>query len=186
MRLGPFHAVNRLHLVDHKLVQLVGVRNLGHNENIRHTPAGIGHLDARQAGDLSGYIPDLPHLCVYENISSHLFLSVLDLGTLLLLALAAEARPGHRFQSGFRDGLLARLTHTESALPDPGQGLFDCSQEPNIGVVYTDLKLCFSVGVGLVNEIAGPLVCSWYRSFSAASSSRQFIQLCQQQSLVPI
>jgi hypothetical protein len=110
----------------------------------------------------------------------------LDLGTLLLLALAAEARPGHRFQSGFRDGLLARLTHTESALPDPGQGLFDCSQEPNIGVVYTDLKLCFSVGVGLVNEIALPAACSWNKGLSATSCSRQLIQLGKHQSLVPI
>jgi hypothetical protein len=46
-------------------------------------------------------------------------------------------------------------------------------------VVYTDLKLRFSVGVGLVNEIAGPLVCSWYRSFSAASRGRYLVQLGQ-------
>jgi hypothetical protein len=53
-------------------------------------------------------------------------------------------------------------------------------------VVYTDLKLRFSVGVGLVNEIAGPLVCSWYRSFSAASRGRYLVQLGKQQPLVPI
>jgi hypothetical protein len=74
--------------------------------------------------------------------------------------------------------LLAGLTHAESALPDSDQGLFDPPQEMSIGLMHTDLKFRFSVGVGLVNEIAVPPACSWYKSFSAASSrSRQLVAL---------
>lgn len=58
MRLGPFHAVNRLNLVYDELVQFVGARNLGHNENIRHTPAAIGNLDMGNARDLSRALPE--------------------------------------------------------------------------------------------------------------------------------
>ena len=105
---------------------------------------------------------------------------------LSLLALAAEVCPGHGFESRSCDWLFAGLAHAESALSESNQRLFDRPQEMSIGLMHSDLKLRFSIKVGLVNEIAGPLVCSWYRSFSAASSSRQFIQLCQQQSLVPI
>src|SRR5215831_5982402 len=48
--------------------------------------------------------------------------------TLLLLAIAAEARPGHGLQPGRRDGLFAALAHSKSLTVDPGQRLLDCSQ----------------------------------------------------------
>jgi hypothetical protein len=87
------------------------------------------------------------------------------------------ARPGHCFQSGFRDGLLARLTHTECASPDPSQGVFDCLQETSIGLMHVNLKLRFSVRAGLVNEIALPAARSWHKGLGAASRGRQLIQL---------
>jgi hypothetical protein len=96
---------------------------------------------------------------------------------LFLLALAAEARPGHGFQSSFGDRLLAGLTHPECASPDPSQGLFNRPQKMSIGPMHTDLKFRFSVRVGLVNEIAVPPACSWYKSFSAVSRSRQLVAL---------
>jgi hypothetical protein len=91
-------------------------------------------------------------------------------GTRSLLAFTAVAGPGHGFQSSSRYRLLAHFTHAESALSDSDQGLFDPPQEMSIGLMHTDLKFRFGVGVGLVNEIAVPPACPRYKSFRAASS----------------
>ncbi len=94
---------------------------------------------------------------------------------LSLFTLAAVARPGHGFQPDFRDRLLARLTHPECASPDPSQGVFDGLQETSIGLMQANLKLRFSVRVGLVNEIALPAARSRYEGPSAASCGQQLI-----------
>jgi hypothetical protein len=94
-----------------------------------------------------------------------------------LLALAAEARPGHGFQSGSRDRLLAHFTHTECSPPDSSQCLLDRSQEMSIGLMQADLELRFSVGIGLVTEIAVPAARSWYKGLSSAPRGRQLVQL---------
>ncbi len=96
---------------------------------------------------------------------------------LALLAFPAKARPGHRFQSGFRYRLLADLTCTECASPDSSHCFFDRSQEMSIGLMHTDLKLRFSVGVGLVYQIALPAARSWYKGLGSASRGRQLVQL---------
>ena len=82
--------------------------------------------------------------------------------------------------------MLAGLTHAESASRDSSQCLFDRLQETAIGLMHADLKLSFSVRVGLINEIAMLLARSWYKRFSDASRSRNLVKLGQQQSLVPI
>ena len=73
---------------------------------------------------------------------------------LLLLAVAAVARPRHRFQSGMRDRLLARLTHAECTLPDSSQGFVDRPNEMSIRLMYADLKLRFRIGAGPIHEVA--------------------------------
>src|SRR5713101_6144705 len=104
-----------------------------------------------------------------------IFISSTELCVLALLAFTAVARPGHGFQSGFGDRLLAGLTHAESALCDSNQRLFDRLQETSIGLMHTDLKLRFSVRVGLVNEIAVPAARSRYKGLCLASRSRQLV-----------
>ncbi len=96
---------------------------------------------------------------------------------LLLLALAAVACPGHRFQSGFRDRLLAHFAHTECSPPDSSQCFFDRAQEMSIGLVHTDLKLRFRVRVRLVNKIALPAAGRRYRRGRFGGGSRQFLPL---------
>ncbi len=73
--------------------------------------------------------------------------------------------------------MLAHLTHAEWPSSDPGQGPFDRSQETSIRLMQADLKLRFSVGVGLVNEITLPAACSWYKGLGSASRGRQLVQL---------
>jgi hypothetical protein len=58
--------------------------------------------------------------------------------------------------------LLADLTHTEGASPDPSQGLFDREQQTGIGLVQADLKLRFRVRIGLINEISLEGSCCYY------------------------
>lgn len=48
---------------------------------------------------------------------------------LSLLALAAEARPGHRFEAGFGDGIPTGRARSVGALSDPSERLFDRSRE---------------------------------------------------------
>jgi hypothetical protein len=50
--------------------------------------------------------------------------------------------------------LLASLTHAKCAAPDPSQGVFDRAQQMSIGLVQADLKLCFCIRIGLINEIS--------------------------------
>jgi len=59
-------------------------------------------------------------------------------------------------------------------------------QETSIGLMHTDLKLRFSVRVGLVNEIAVPAARSRYKGLGLASRSRQLVHLGEQQSLVSL
>jgi len=47
--------------------------------------------------------------------------------TSALLALTAEARPRHCFETGLRDRLLADLTYPIGALPDPVKCFSYCS-----------------------------------------------------------
>ena len=71
-------------------------------------------------------------------------------------------------------------------MPDPGQCFFDRPQEMSIGLMHANLKLRFSVRVGLVYEIALPAARSWYKGLGAASYSRQLVEFGQQQSLVTL
>jgi len=103
-----------------------------------------------------------------------------------LLAVTAEACPGHGFQSGSRERFLAHFTHTECSPPDSSQCFFDRSQEMSIGLMHTDLELRFSVGIGLITEIAVPAARSRYKSLSSVSRGRKFVQLDEQQSLVAL
>jgi hypothetical protein len=72
--------------------------------------------------------------------------------------------------------LFAGLAHAECALPDSSHRFLDRSQEMSIGLMHSDLKLRFSIRVGLVNEIALPAARSWYKGLSA-SCGRQPVQL---------
>jgi hypothetical protein len=48
----------------------------------------------------------------------------------------------------------ARFAHPVGALPDPNEGLFDCSCKTPFSLMQVNLQLRFLVGIGLVNEIA--------------------------------
>jgi hypothetical protein len=47
----------------------------------------------------------------------------------------------------------------------------------SIGLMYTDLKLRFSIGVGLVCGIALRAACSWHKSLGSAIRGRHLVQL---------
>ncbi len=74
----------------------------------------------------------------------------------------------------------AGLTHSVGALPDPGQRLPDRSQEATIGSVQADLKLCFGLGIGLVNKISLRASCAHDGSYPFGPGSRQPPPLRQQ------
>jgi hypothetical protein len=97
-----------------------------------------------------------------------------------LLALTTKTCPGHSVQAGFRDTMLADRTRAECALPDPSQCLFDRSQEAAIGSVQADLKLCFGLGIGLVNKVSMWAACFQYGSYPFSPGSRQLPPLGQQ------
>lgn len=69
--------------------------------------------------------------------------SIVSLGGLPLLALAAEVRPRHRFKARLRDRLRADRTDAIRARPDPGERLFDRSQKTTVAFMQANLKLRF-------------------------------------------
>ena len=105
---------------------------------------------------------------------------------LLLLALTAEACPGHGVQPSSGDGVPARFTDSIYALLDPTQRLFARPRQTQIALMQPDLKLCFNIGTGLVHKIALPAPCSRYRGGRFEGRSRQFLPLGMEQSFVSL
>jgi hypothetical protein len=55
----------------------------------------------------------------------------------------------------------ASFAGAERAASDPSQCLFNCAEESTVSLVQADLKLCFNIGIGLVDGI--PLWTSRWR-----------------------
>ena len=70
---------------------------------------------------------------------------------LTLLAVAADARPGHGIQPGFANGAPADLAHPECAVANARQRLLNRSEETSIGLMQLSLQLRFRLGGGLVH-----------------------------------
>ena len=77
--------------------------------------------------------------------------SIVLLGGLPLLALAAEVRPRYRFEARLRNRLLTEHACAIRALFDPSERLFDRSEKTTISSVQLNLKLRFCIGIRLVN-----------------------------------
>ena len=76
----------------------------------------------RSLSPICAPLPGLPFATAARTLCS----------TLLLLAIAAEARPGHGLEPGSRDGPVAGLAHSECLPVNPGQCLLDGTQETTV------------------------------------------------------
>ena len=80
----------------------------------------------------------------------------------MFLAVAAEARPGHRFQSRFSDGAIAGFTYPERAVLDPSQCLFDGAQQVTVTLVQMHLESCLDFlrrPIGWIPSMTLPSTC---------------------------
>ncbi len=73
---------------------------------------------------------------------------------LALLTLSAEPRPRYSFQTSLGDRLSAGFADAKCPCPYPHQRIFNCLEEPPVGLVQADLKLRFGIGAGAINEVA--------------------------------
>jgi hypothetical protein len=104
----------------------------------------------------------------------------------VLFAIPTMARPGHGFQAGPRDRVLASFTNAKRALPDPVECSFDCSQETGICLMQTNLELRFLIGGGLVNRVTMPASCSWNWTFTVGVPDGQFAPFGKQHLLISV
>src|SRR5437660_11675007 len=98
----------------------------------------------------------------------------------LLLAVTAEARPGHRFQSCFSDGTVTSLTHPEGTVLDPSQCLVDGPQKVTVTLAQMHLKSRFDFlrrPIGRVPSMTLFFACSQQ---SSEGARQQLLPLSQQ------
>ena len=99
--------------------------------------------------------------------------------SLLLLAIATEARPGHRIQPGSRDGTLAGLTHSECVPVDPSQCFIDRSQQTTVRLVQVDLEIHLGCLGRLVDNISLAFAWSTCRAYCSNRSCLDLTTLDQ-------
>lgn len=75
-------------------------------------------------------------------------------GVLRLLAVAAMARPGHRFEAHLRDGLLARLADSVGPFPHADECLVNRAPEMRFVLTQAHTQFRLDFGIRYVAEIA--------------------------------
>jgi hypothetical protein len=72
-------------------------------------------------------------------------------------------RQRYRFEARLRDRFLTDHAYAVRALSHPSERFFDRYEKMTVAFMQMDLKLCFRIGIGLVNNIALRAACRWHR-----------------------
>jgi len=62
-------------------------------------------------------------------------------------------------------------------MSDSSEGLLDCPEEPQVGLMQLDLKFCFGIRIRLVDLIAFPASRGRNRTLSFGACDRHFAPL---------
>src|SRR5215469_4572970 len=101
-----------------------------------------------------------------------------------LLTLSADVRPRHSCEACLRDWLFANFAHSECAVSDPNQRLFDRSRKTTVGLVQANLQLCFSVSACLIQDISLHNPCPRDHCADVRACCLQLLELFREELLV--